>query len=34
LICRAGYSSVSWFLVLFPFVLFFILIAAFLFSKQ
>jgi hypothetical protein len=34
LICRAGYSGVSWFLVLFPFVLFFILIAIFLLSKQ
>jgi len=34
LICRAGYSSVSWFLVLLPFVLFFILIAMFLLSKQ
>ena len=34
LICRAGYSFVSWFLVLFPFILFFILIAAFWTSKQ
>lgn len=34
LICKAGYPVVSWFLVLFPFVLFFILIAAFLVSKQ
>jgi len=34
LICRAGFPVISWFLVLFPFVLFFVLIAAFLFSKQ
>jgi hypothetical protein len=34
LICRAGYTTVSWFLVLFPFILFFILIALFLLSKQ
>jgi len=34
LICRAGYSSISWLLVLFPFVLLFVFIAAFLFSKQ
>jgi hypothetical protein len=34
LICKAGYSSVSWFLVLFPFLLLFIFIAAFLLSKQ
>jgi len=34
LICRSGFPVVSWFLVLFPFILFFILIAAFLFSKQ
>jgi hypothetical protein len=34
IICRAGYTSISWFLVLFPFILLFVLIAAFLFSKQ
>jgi hypothetical protein len=34
LICRAGLPMLSWFLVLFPFVLFFILIAAFLFTNQ
>jgi hypothetical protein len=34
LICREGYPIISWFLVLFPFLLFFILIAAYLFSNQ
>lgn len=34
IICRSGYSIVSWILVLFPFILFFILIAVFLFSRQ
>ena len=34
LICREGYPMISWFLVLFPFLLFFILIAAYLFSNQ
>ncbi len=29
-ICKAGYKGVSWFLVLFPFVLMFVLIALFL----
>ena len=31
--CKAGYSSVSWFLVLFPFILMFVLIAAFIFTS-
>jgi hypothetical protein len=33
LICKAGFPSVSWFLVLFPFILFFILIVTLLFTK-
>jgi hypothetical protein len=33
LICKAGFPSLSWFLVLFPFILFFILIIALLFTK-
>ena len=32
LICKAGYPAVSWFLVLIPFLLLFILIGAFLFT--
>lgn len=32
-ICKKGYKNVSWFLVLFPFILFFILIAMFMFGK-
>lgn len=31
-ICKKGYKSVSWFLVLFPFILSFILIAMFMFG--
>jgi hypothetical protein len=33
LICKAGFPSVSWLLVLFPFILFFILIITLLFTK-
>jgi len=33
LICKAGYPLLSWFLVLFPFLLFFILVAVLLFGK-
>jgi hypothetical protein len=33
LICKAGFPSLSWFLVLFPFIFFFILIVALLFTK-
>ena len=31
--CKAGYSSLSWFLVLLPFILMFVLIAGFILSK-
>ena len=34
LICKSGFPIVSWLFVLFPFILFFILIAAFFFSNQ
>jgi len=33
LICNAGYSNISWFLVLLPFILFFVLLAMFFFSN-
>lgn len=33
LICKAGAPGISWFLVLFPFILFFLLIVLFLFSN-
>ncbi len=32
LICQAGYTNISWFLVLFPFILFFVLIAMIMFN--
>ena len=32
-ICNKGYKNISWFLVLFPFILFFLLIAMFIFGK-
>lgn len=31
--CKAGYSSVSWFFVLFPFILMFVLIGAFILTS-
>lgn len=33
LMCSSGYSSISWFLVLLPLLLFFVLIAAFLLNR-
>ena len=34
LICREGYKSVSWFLVLFPFILFFVLLGLLLLNQK
>ena len=31
--CKSGYSSLSWFLVLFPFIMMFVLIAGFILTK-
>lgn len=34
LICKAGYKSISWFLVIFPFVLFFVLIGLLMLNQK
>ncbi len=34
LMCNAGYKSIAWFFVLFPFILFFVIIALFLLKYQ